>query len=155
MPQLKRAGFPVCVAKLFGAVLDYYQLLDKAFSELPQLSEEKADFVIPEVDSLIQGNKTIIKNIEQIADKARREKSEIAKYLTKELAAPVNINNQSLDIGTKISQASLNAKIKRYFEVYVICKECHKPDTHIEGKERGYVNIRCEACGAKYTVKSY
>ena len=135
--------------------MDYYGLLEKAFAEMPKLSEENVDFAIPEVDSLVQGNKTIVKNIEQIADRARRDKSEIARYLTRELAAPVNVNNQALDIGAKISQASLNAKIKRYFEVYVICKECHKPDTQIEGRERGYVNIKCEACGARYTVKSY
>ncbi len=135
--------------------LDYDQLLDKAFAELPTLSVEKADFQIPEADSLIQGSKTIIKNIDQIADKARREKEEIAKYLTKELAAPISLQEHSMEISTRVQSQELNTKIRRFFEMYVICKECHKPDTHIVGRERGYVTISCEACGARYTIKSY
>lgn len=135
--------------------MGYEELLEKAFTELPTLSKEKSDFQIPEADSLVQGSKTIIKNMDQIADKARRSKDEIAKYLTKELAAPISINNQVLEINAKISASALNEKIKRYFEVYVVCKECGKPDTHIAGRARGYVTIACEACGAKYTVKSY
>ena len=136
-------------------LLDYDELLDKAFSELPTLSVENVDFAIPEADSLIQGGKTILKNIDQIADKARRSNEEIAKYLTKELAAPVSLYEHTMEISARIQSAALNTKLRRFFEMYVICKECHKPDTHIEGRERGYVTISCEACGARYTIKSY
>ncbi len=133
---------------------NYEQLLEKAFDLLPGLSEEKVDFKIPEADSLIQGNKTIVKNMTQIADVARRNKAEIAKYLTKELAAPITYDDQKLTVLAKISQNTLNEKIKRYFELYIICKECHKPDTHVQLIDRGYTTIVCEACGAKYTVKN-
>lgn len=134
--------------------MNYDQLLDRAFEQLPNLSEEKADFKIPEVDSLLQGNKTIIKNISQIANVARRNREDIAKYLTKELAAPVTLDEQKLSIMTKVSANTLNEKIKRYFEMYIVCKECHKPDTHVVGIDRGYTTIVCEACGARYTVKN-
>lgn len=134
--------------------MTYDELLDKAFKQLPTLSVEKMDFKIPEADSLVQGNKTIVKNIAQIADVARRDREDIAKYLTKELAAPVTVNAQQLSIMTKISASTLNEKIKRYFELYIVCKECHKPDTHIQKVDRGYTTIVCEACGAKYTVKN-
>ncbi len=133
---------------------DYEQLLDRAYKKLPTLSVEKVDFKIPEADSLIQGNKTIIKNLGQIADVARRDKAEIAKYLTRELAAPVSIEGSTLNIMTKVQASILNEKIKRYFELYIICKECHKPDTHVHGTDRGYTTIVCEACGARYTVKN-
>ena len=33
------------------------------------------------------------------------------------------------------------------------CKQCGKPDTHIDSTERGYETLVCEACGARYTVK--
>ncbi|MDE1824224.1 MAG: translation initiation factor IF-2 subunit beta [Candidatus Micrarchaeota archaeon] len=135
--------------------MDYEQLLDRAFTKFSGISEEKVDFKIPVADSLVQGSKTILKNIAQIADTARRSKEEIGKYLTKELAAPVSIDAQGLNIGAKVNANSLNEKIRKYFEMYVICKECHKPDTHIQGVERGYITIVCEACGARYTVKNY
>lgn len=130
-------------------------MLDRAFAKSSVLTEEKIDFKIPEPDSLIQGSKTIIRNINQIADVARRGKSEIARYLTKELAAPINVDNQNLTIGAKINLNALNEKVKKYFQMYIICKECHKPDTHVSGTERGYITIVCEACGARYTVKNY
>lgn len=133
---------------------NYEQLLDRAFKQLPNLSEEKSDFTIPQADALVQGNKTMVRNISQIADTARRDKEEIAKYLTKELAAPVTVSDQALTIMAKIQIGTLNEKIKRYFELYIICKECHKPDTHVVGTDRGYTTIVCEACGAKYTVKN-
>lgn len=133
----------------------YDQLLDRAFAQLPSLSAENSDFKIPEVDSIVQGSKTIIRNFAQIADVARRSEDDIAKYLTKELAAPVSTGEQMLKISTKVEAAALNEKIKKYFETYVICKECHKPDTHVGGMERGYETIVCEACGARYTVKRF
>ncbi|MDE1823296.1 MAG: hypothetical protein KGI00_02860 [Candidatus Micrarchaeota archaeon] len=135
--------------------MDYEQLLDRAFTKFSGVSEEKVDFKIPVADAIVQGNKTMLKNIGQIADVARRSKEEIGKYLTKELAAPVSIDAQSLNIGAKVNANNLNEKIRKYFEMYVICKECHKPDTHIQGVERGYITIVCEACGARYTVKNY
>ena len=132
---------------------NYEQLLDRAFAQLPSLATEKSDFKVPEVDSIIQGSKTIIRNFSQIADTARRDASDIAKYLSKELAAPVSVGDQTLTISAKVQNAALNDKVRKYFETYVICKECHKPDTHIEGTERGYETLVCEACGARYTVK--
>ncbi len=122
---------------------------------LPKLSVENVDFKIPEADALIQGNKTMIKNVAQIADAARRGKEDIAKYLTKELAAPISIDGTTLNISARIQTGQLNEKIKRYFETYIICKECHKPDTKVAETQRGYVVIVCEACGAIYTVKNY
>ena len=131
----------------------YEQLLDRAFAQLPSLAAEKSDFKIPEVDSIVQEAKTIIRNFSQIADVARREQDDIAKYLTRELAAPVSVGDQKLTISTKVQAGVLNDKIRKYFQTFVICKECGKPDTHIEGTQRGYETLVCEACGARYTVK--
>ena len=75
---------------------EYEKLLDRAFSKLPALSAEKSDFVIPTADTLAQGTKTIIRNLFVIADKARRKPEEIARYISKELSVPVNINEQRL-----------------------------------------------------------
>ena len=135
--------------------MNYDELLDRAFTKLPTLSKENVDFRIPVIDSIIQGNKTVVRNITQIADVARRSKAEIIKYLTKELAAPIGVDDQMLVINAKVAQNILNAKITKYFETYVICKECHKPDTRVEGIERGYITTVCEACGARYTLKNY
>jgi len=134
---------------------DYDSLLERAFSQLPNLSEETVDFKIPTVDSIIQGSKTIVRNFAQIADVARRDIKELARYISKEFAAPASVEENRLIISKRVSNEELNDKIKKYFNTYVICKECHKPDTRFEAIERGFVTIVCEACGARYTVKYY
>jgi translation initiation factor 2 subunit 2 len=134
--------------------LSYEQLLDRAFSKLPKLSSERSDFVIPKVDAITEGNKTIIRNLAQIADTARRKAADIARYISKELSIPVNAEDTRLIINGKFAQDDLNKRVLKYFEVYVVCKECHKPDTHLENAEKGMYLV-CEACGARYWVKNY
>ncbi len=132
----------------------YLQLLDRAFASLPSAAASAStDFVVPTVDSLIQGSKTLIRNFSQIAGIARRKPELIAHFLVKELGTPASFDGQALVLSARFQPNVLNDKIRKYFETYVICKECHKPDTHIEETEHGYEVIVCEACGARYTVK--
>ena len=107
------------------------------------------------MDSIVQGNKTIIRNLSQIADKARRSPSDIAKYLSKEFGVPVGIEDQRLVLNGKFSNDDIEKRIHRYFDVYVICRECGKPDTHLESAGRGMFFLVCEACGARYGIKNY
>ncbi|MGC8669846.1 MAG: translation initiation factor IF-2 subunit beta [Candidatus Micrarchaeia archaeon] len=133
---------------------EYLKLLDRAFSQLPALTANKEDFVIPKADLFIQGNKTIVRNLFAIADTARRKPADIARYISKELSVPVDIEEQRLIINGRFQQDEIDSKLHKYFETYVICKECHKPDTHLESAERGLYLV-CEACGARYWVKGY
>ncbi len=134
---------------------EYAKLLDRAFSKAHSTASESSDFVIPKVDAFVQGSKTQIRNIAAIADKARRDSKDIARYISKELGVPVNAEESRLVISGKFSNDDLDKRIKRYFETYVICKECHKPDTRLESASRGMFYLVCEACGSRYGVKNY
>ncbi len=134
---------------------EYMRLLDVAFSKLPSPSAATSDFAIPTADVLVQGNKTFIRNIASIADKARRKQEDIARYLSRELAVPSGIEAQQLMISGRFSAEEINKHVRRYFEVYVVCAECHKPDTRLERAGRGMLYLVCEACGARYGIKSY
>ncbi len=134
---------------------EYTKLLDRAFARAPKLAADVSDFKIPTADALVQGNKTIIRNLSAIADRARRSAQDIARYMSKELAVPINIEENRLIISGKFRTEELNKRITKYFEVYVICKECHKPDSHLENAGRGMFQFACEACGARYGIKSY
>ncbi len=131
------------------------KMLDRAFEKMPKLAAEVSDFKIPVVDSISQGNKTIIRNVAQIADKARRNQDEIARYLSRELAVPANMESSGLVINGKFKQEELTPRIKKYFDTYVICKECKKPDSRLEVAGRGMFMFICEACGSRYGIKSY
>ncbi len=133
----------------------YIEFLDRAFERMPHLSAESVDFKIPDVESIVQGTKTIIRNIGVIADRARRTPQEIGKYLSRELAVPTSYEDQRLMINGRFQNEELNKRMHAYFDTYVICRECHKPDTHLESGGRGMMQLVCEACGARYGVKSY
>lgn len=134
---------------------EYMKLLDRAFEKAPNLAAEVSDFKIPKIDFIVQGNKTIIRNLALLADRARRDPNEMARYMSKELAVPVNVEEQRLIISGKFREDDLNKRVERYFEVYVICRECKKPDSHLDIAGRGMFNFVCEACGARYGIKSY
>jgi translation initiation factor 2 subunit 2 len=134
---------------------EYVKMLDRAFEKMPKLAAEVSDFKIPAIDSITQGNKTIIKNMAQVADRARRKPEDIARYMSKELAVPANMESQGLVISGKFRSEELTTRIKKYFDTYVICKECKKPDSHLEPSGRGMFLFVCEACGSRYGIKSY
>jgi len=131
----------------------YDDLLMRGYSQIPEKTSSGERFEIPIVDSIIEGNKTIIKNFEFIAGKLRREKAMLAKFFTKELAVPSSIEGTRFVLQARFSDRVLNDRLRLFVEMYVLCKECRKPDTNItDGAHSGRMLI-CEACGARAPVK--
>lgn len=130
-------------------------MLEKAYSEMPDTALIKTDrFEIPKVRGHIQGNRTVISNIGQIAMDLRRDTNHLVKFLLKELATPGKLSGSgSLIIGAKVAASRINDKIKQYTDDYVVCAECGKPDTELL-KEGGLTYKRCLACGAKKHVRA-
>ena len=131
------------------------KLLDRAFENAHSLASGGSDFVIPKADSLVQGGKTVLRNINLVSDRARRDPKDIGRYVSRELGVPVSIEDSRLVISGRFSNDDIDKRIRRYFETYVVCRECHKPDTRLEGAGRGMFYLVCEACGSRYGVKNY
>ncbi|MFQ6010076.1 MAG: translation initiation factor IF-2 subunit beta [Candidatus Aenigmatarchaeota archaeon] len=130
----------------------YEELLKKAMEKMPKKKEGGERFEVPKVESIIQGHQTIIRNLGQIAEALRREQKHLLKYLSKALAAPINVDGTRAIIQGKIPQRTIQKKLENYVKEYVLCKECGKPDTKIEKEDR-ISFLKCEACGAKGAVK--
>ena len=75
---------------------------------MPEIAETSERFEVPKVKGHVQGNKTIISNFLQIANIIHRDHNHLLKYTLKELAAPGEIRNNLLMIGTKISSGRIN-----------------------------------------------
>jgi len=133
--------------------MDYEKLLERAKKNLPENILSKGRFEIPKVRGHIQGNRTVVSNFYQISSVLEREPEHLLKYILREIAAPGDLKKNALIIGTKISASRINEKIEKYAQEFVLCKECHKPDTKLE-KEGGFVFMKCMACGARQPVKS-
>ena len=130
---------------------DYEGMLKRAYDKLPKSVFKRERFEIPKAKGLIEGNKTIVTNFNQIVDILRRPQQHLLKYLLKELASPGNIEGPRLILGRKISSAIINSKIERYANEFVLCRDCKKPDTILKKEDRT-TTIKCMACGAKHPI---
>lgn len=134
--------------------MNYEEMLNIGRENLPKDIMIKDRFEIPKVDGFIQGNTTIITNLQKIAKCFDRPVEHILKFLLKELATPGEIRNNNVIFGTKVQSNDINEKIKLYAKEYVLCSECGKPDTKIIKDPKGFSFLTCQACGAKRPIKS-
>ncbi|MBD3208817.1 translation initiation factor IF-2 subunit beta [Candidatus Woesearchaeota archaeon] len=132
---------------------DYHQLLKAAKDVLPDTEKTEERFRVPNVKGHLQGAKTVISNLNQIADHLHRPIKHLLKYLARELATTTEQAKQLVILGSKLSASKINEKIQAYAEEFVICRECGKPDTKLN-KEGDIYYFKCQACGARYTFTS-
>ncbi len=130
----------------------YEQLLTEAYTKVKVVETSKDRFDIPKVAGQVAGKATIITNINQIASYLRRPTEHLAKFLQKELATPGKLEKERLILNTKLNSQKVNDKIQEYAKEFVVCPECHKPDTEIIA-EKGVKFKHCLACGAKSPIK--
>lgn len=121
---------------------------------MPEKKESaSARFEIPKATSRIQGNKTIIDNFLQITSLLRRLPEHLMKFLSRELAAPAQLDERRLVLVGKIGAERINQKMEAYTKEFVLCRECGKPDTELVKKQR-FVFVHCLACGAEHSVRA-
>jgi translation initiation factor 2 subunit 2 len=131
---------------------EYEKMLEEAYAKLPERKSGGGRLEVPKVSSFTEGNKTIFKNFKQICDVIRREPGILSKYLSRELAAPVDISGERLIIQRRVLNELIQSKVDAFIKEYVMCKECGKLDTHIENIS-GVKTLICEACGARRPVR--
>lgn len=132
---------------------DYQKLLKKAQEELPETSVSSERFQIEKIKGHLEGNKTILVNLKQIAKTFSREPEHLLKYLLRELATPGKFVGDRVIFGTKVPASFINKKIKQYASEFVLCHECGKPDTKITTK-KDIKYLKCQACGAEHIIKT-
>ena len=130
---------------------DYKNLLERARKSLPSVSKAEERFEIP-LAEVQPGKQTIIKNFSVIAKLLRRDEHHLAKFLFKELAIPGSMRSGELVFQGKVYGNLINQRIAEYVREFVLCNECGKPDTTLS--ENKITTIKCEACGARRTMKS-
>ena len=126
-------------------------MLKAAKEKLPKVQAKSERFELPKIKGRVEGNKTIIVNIFQIADLLAREPEHILKYLQRELATPGYFEDKRLVFGRKLASKMINEKLKKYVEIFVLCVECSKPDTKLLVEEGKQIK-KCMACGHKSVV---
>ena len=131
----------------------YDDLLQTAKDALPEIEKTEERFQIPNVKGHLQGTRTVISNLNQIADILHRPIKHLLKYLMRELATTAEQAKQLVIFGSKLAASKINEKIQSYADEFVICRECGKPDSKLS-KDGDIYYFKCQACGARYTFTS-
>jgi translation initiation factor 2 subunit 2 len=86
---------------------DYEKMLENAQSEIPDKIKSGERFEIPKVIGRFQGNKTVVTNLNEIAQVLGRDINHMIKYLTKSLAAAIEIQGNLVCIWKKNKKSDL------------------------------------------------
>jgi translation initiation factor 2 subunit 2 len=127
--------------------VDYKKLLNRVLSDQSAKKVVEDRFKLPKAEIFYEGNTTVIKNFDKISDAINRDAQLIFKFLLGGVGTAGEIDSGRAVFQGKIPMKQLQDKLRDYVDLYVICSECGKPDTHLVKQDR-MILIRCDACGA-------
>ncbi len=131
---------------------EYTKLLDKAYTELPEVLYKKKRFEIPEVRGRLVKTRTVISNFRDITKQFERPEDHVFKFLLREVGVRGDLqNNGEVVLHSRFQPAMLNKAVERYFKNFVECPNCGSPDTTLD---LGLSQLKCKACGHQEKVSS-
>lgn len=130
----------------------YDELLERAYTMLPEKITTRERFEIPKVSVQKEGSRTIVKNFGNIAKAINRSEDHLYKYLVRALGTAGVVESGRLILQGKFSEKEVQREVDDYVRTYVLCRECGAPDTEFVREER-VLFVKCLACGAKHSVK--
>lgn len=131
----------------------YQEWLDRALQSLPKVESDRERLKVPEPEVVTAGTRTVLKNLKAIASALNRDPQHLLKYLLRELGAAGSSDDSQAFFQGRFTPSVIKGRIDRYVEEFVKCRSCNRPDTKLVKQGRIYV-MRCEACGAKNSVRS-
>lgn len=133
---------------------DYDSLLDRARSQIPEDAFKKSGerFQVPNVQLIVQGNRSIWQNFQETIMVLNRPGKEIMKFVSGQLATAGNFAGSTAVFQGRFTAEGIEDVLKRYIEAYVTCPVCGRPDTTI-GKEKNAYYLHCSACGARTAIR--
>jgi translation initiation factor 2 subunit 2 len=130
----------------------YEELLEKAYAEMPAEVVKRERFEIPKASVQREGNRTIVKNLSQIAKALNRSEEHLYKYMVKSLGTAGLLESGRIILQGKFTEEEVQNELNAYVKEYVLCRECQSPDTEFRREER-VLFVKCLACGAKHPVR--
>ena len=109
--------------------------------------------ILAKVEGRGNGIKTVLVNVNDVANSLTREASEITKFFGCELGSQTTFSaetDRAIVNGAHTAQ-DLQTHLCRYIENFVLCQNCRLPETHYKIKA-GAISQKCLACGHKSAV---
>ena len=100
-----------------------------------------------------KNSKTIILNLEKIANQLYKRPEYLIKYLGYSCAAEAGIDSKSQEYYIKgtFTHDTLSGFVDKFIDEYVICPACNKPETSLKTKD-DFIKIKCYVCGANFKM---
>ncbi|MFW6120009.1 MAG: translation initiation factor IF-2 subunit beta [Petrotogales bacterium] len=133
--------------------LDYRKLLKRVQSKTSTKRVGEDRFKVPKLDIFYEGNTTVLRNFDKVANTLNREQNHLLKFFLSNVGTAGEISGGRVIFQGKIPAKTLQDKLVEYVDIYVLCSECNRPDTHLVKKGRTIL-IRCDACGAFRSIGS-
>lgn len=133
---------------------DYDKLLDRARSQVPEDAFKKSGerFQVPAVQIMLQGNRSIWQNFQEIINILNRPGKEVLKFVSGQLGTAGNMEGGNALFNGKFNTEQVDEVLNRYVDSYVTCPVCTRPDTDITKDGAAYYLI-CSACGARTSIR--
>jgi len=125
----------------------YDELLERAYSQLPEVREYSERFTIPVPEIVYEGKNTVIRNYRDICRTINRDPKQVLQVMLKEIGTAGEISGDMLILQGRINTNKILDAVESYVLSYVICSECGSPDTELIRQERSLM-LKCHACGA-------
>lgn len=123
----------------------YLELLDKAYSDLPEVMYKKDRFEIPQVKGRLIKSRTVISNFTEISKLLSRETSHFSRFMLRELGVRGEVDQRGeLVLHSRFQPGILNKGVQNYYKNFVQCPNCNSPDTVLQTDS---TEIKCNACG--------
>jgi translation initiation factor 2 subunit 2 len=132
---------------------DYAKLLQRARTKIPTTVGTGERFVMPAAEIVQEGKTTIVRNFDELLDKMNRSADHAVPVLLREMGTAGAYEGGRLVLQGKVAPRSIEERIQKYIDTYVICGECGRPDTHLVKEERTTI-VKCDACGGHRPVKA-
>ena len=134
---------------------DYEKMLDLAYSQIPSVASKHERLEVPRPQSTMVGRRgpTVVYNFKEICDTLNRDPHDVLKFLSKEMATYGTMTGSRVTFKGMFDTDALKRLLDRYVGDFVICPVCKSLDTRIV-KEKRLQFRKCDACGAKSSVKA-
>ena len=131
---------------------EYKNLLGRLRESLPETITAQTRFKIPEPEVLYEGKTSVLRNFGDIVDAINREAAHLMAFLLKEVGTAGTQEGRRAVFKGRVPVTQLVDRINNYVEIFVLCSECHRPDTKLVKEGRTLI-LECEACGAHRPVR--
>ncbi len=133
---------------------DYDKLLERARTQVPEDAFKRSGerFKVPDVQLIVQGNRSLWQNFQDIINVLNRPGREVLKFVSGQLGTAGTMEGGAAIFNGKFTADLVDDLVARYIDSYVICPVCTRPDTEIK-KDVGAYYLVCSACGARTAIR--